>query len=297
MSLIPGSSQFTNPKNLKYLADAGTTILNIPKITSASTILNRFAHPIETYKFAKLAKDSARVLPADIQTQAVSDLSKTFFKNSPYSGSKYSLFNRRIAIDQLHYTPGEIAGLGDPTATTNFSRGHEYGHLIEDSARKLGYRVDNFPHKDYNYGTGNVDKEISENFADIVGNTLTGDAAGETSRNISVDRYPYIKNDIPRFSKDSNWKQEISIEDIPENARKFYNTTQKNLQTAIRENDETAIEIFQKQISDFGNKYGIRRFVDRDYKGGILKSQLGDTLPEIPQPSYMPQMPNNIDWV
>lgn len=258
LSLVPGSSQLTNPGNLKYLADAGTTILNIPKITSTSTLLNRLAHPIETYRFAKLAKDSSKILPADIQEQAVIDLSKTFLRNSPYRRSGYNLFNRDVASGQMHYSPGEIEGLGDLTATSNFSRGHEYGHLIEDAAKKLGYRVDNFPMKEYHYGSGNIEREISENFADIVGNTLTGDAAMETSRNIAIERYPYIKNDTPKFSKDPNWKQSISIEDVPQNARRFYDTARKNLQTAIRENDTNAISYFSKQVKDFEDKYGIK---------------------------------------
>lgn len=266
ITLVPGSSQLTNPGNLKHFKDAVSTIINIPKITSTSTILNRFLHPVETYRFSKLAKDSANILPFDIQKQAVLDLSKTMFRNAPYKGSGYNWFNKGIASETLHYGPGEIAGLGDLTATTDFSRGHEYGHLIENAAKKLGYRVDNFPHSNYKYGTGNLDREISENFADIIGNTLTNDAALEFSRDISVNRYPYIKNDVPKFTKDLNWKQQVSIEDIPENTRRFYDTAQKNLQTAIRENDENAISIFSKQIKDFEDKYGIYRMVpDKDY--------------------------------
>ena len=221
--LLPGSSQFTNPQNVRNLVDAGKTISFIPKITSTSTAVNRIAHPVESYRFANVAKRAGSVLPQPIYDQTITDLSKTRFFNEPFykTADKYSIFNRKPADHTLgvyhgykeslgRYVTPEVYGLGDRFAKTDFSRAHELGHLVEDAAKKRGYDIINAPHLQYQYikgdpyiSTADPVTAFSESFADTFGNSITSDMSLEIP-DILETRYPYIKNDIPMFAK--RWK-------------------------------------------------------------------------------------------
>lgn len=217
--LIPGGSAVSNPKNIGQLVETGNTLANISKITSKSTLLNRVSHPIETFRMSELAKRMPDILPSDINSQFMNDLSRTIFYNKPLGIKGYTAITRkpadmmlgiRAGWDQGTHSwidPAEIWGLGDRTAKSDFSRAHELGHLVKVAADKKGYKIANFPLKGYKYGkqtvlsAENPETIIEENFADIIGNLISTDMPLESIQEISIDRYPNVKNKFPLFIK------------------------------------------------------------------------------------------------
>lgn len=169
----------------------GKWIYNVGKITNRHTLLNRIFHPVESYKFAQLSKGVEDVVSPEVANQAIEELRNTVFHNRPYEGAGYSFFNRAPAYQRLTWMPGEISGLGDLSATTDWSRAHELGHLIENAGKTKDYSIASFPIPEYRYSglsvLDNPEKVISENFADGVANALTKDGYLETSQEI-LDR-------------------------------------------------------------------------------------------------------------
>lgn len=166
----------------------GKWIYNVGKITNRHTLLNRLFHPVESYKFAQLSKGVEDLVGPKIAGQAIEELKHTVFHNRPYEGGGYSFFNRAPAYQRLTWMPGEISGLGDLSATTDWSRAHELGHLIENAGKTKDYSIASFPIPEYRYSglsvLDNPEKVISENFADGVANVLTKDGYLETSQEI-----------------------------------------------------------------------------------------------------------------
>lgn len=216
MIMIPGAGLLTDANNvsraMNAAKDAAGTIKNIPNITNRSTVVNRLAHPVETYRFSGLARNAKEVLPDDIYEQMNIDLSNTIFSNRPSLKNGYSFFNRKPAYEKMSYVPEysalgtvspmKIRGLGDMSATDDWSRAHELGHLVRDSAWKRGYWYQNSPDIRYRYAGQNVldnpDLVQDEYFADVFGNSITKDAVLTNLRDFN-DRYPYFSADYPRF--------------------------------------------------------------------------------------------------
>ncbi len=205
--------------NIAKTVEVGKNASYVPKITSKATVKNRVIHPIETYRFAKTARDSKNILPEDIHRQAVSELARSIFHNRPIGETKYWLLNRKPAINTLSvvhgwdqsarkYVTPEFFGLGDPNATTNFSRAHEFGHLVWDAAAQTRNRVMNFPPAPYEYVPGETiftsyrpGKIAQEYFADVFGNTLYNDMHLDPVPHIANRRYGKVKNQTPEFEK------------------------------------------------------------------------------------------------
>lgn len=214
--LIPGASQLTAAKNVGLLDDAIRNIANIRNITSKETLLNRLAHPLETYRFADLTRRSASVLPEDIQRQLMEDMKEATFHNGLPGTQPYNGFNRKFFTDKIGFSGGwnqnmkrydrdMFGALADPNATNEFSRAHELGHAVDVAAEKVGYAKGSYPPLEYTYGGINVmgprgpEPIIKEHFADIFGNSITGDMMLDLNDEIRNVRYPIVKNEFPVF--------------------------------------------------------------------------------------------------
>ena len=214
--LIPGASQFTNPSNIGLLENAARNIGNIRNITSRETLLNRLAHPIETYRFSDLTRRAKSVLPDDVHSQLMEDMRKLTLHNGLPGTKPYNGFNRRAFANEIAYSggwnqnirdwnPEMIGGLADPNANNMFSRAHELGHAAEVAGRKRGYIRGIYPPVDYNYGKANILNSNSperigeEYFADAFANKITGDMMLDVIPNISIERYDKVKNVFPEL--------------------------------------------------------------------------------------------------
>lgn len=264
MVMLPGTSIINDMRTVDNLSDFGRTLLQVPNITSRSTILNRIAHPVETYRFAGISRNAKGVLPDDLYDRSLIDLSEAPFHNRPSGDINYSIINRAPADNRMAYQSqydyagnkvrdrGEFVGLGDRTAKSDFSRGHEFGHLVEDSAWNLGYVTDNFPPPGYVYANDpRPEVQKGEYFADVVGNALTKDAFTETDKEFVNSRYPFIQNQSPKFITDPNAKRKpsISFNGVSPEMKKGYNIEMRNLRTAIADGDKKAEQIYRARVN------------------------------------------------
>lgn len=268
---VPGASQITDVRNLDNLSEAGKTLANIPNITSRNTFLNRVFHPVETYRFSDLSRKAKDVLPDDVYEQALSDLSNAYLYNAPnlLPGAQpgYSFLDRSPSLGQMYYyrDPNtgyvEIAALGDEMAKNDFSRGHELGHLVADSAESLGYEIGNYPKRGYNYnGAADTEQVIGENFADIFGNSITRDAHTDIAPGFMKKRYPYIQGEKPVLNKTKTERKPLTIDDIPDsNVKKGLLSDMQNLQKAIDLNeDKSIIEYYERRVKMWKDKLGLK---------------------------------------
>ena len=215
---VPGASAATRLSSYTNAVNAAKDIAFIPKISSGYTATNRFFHPVESYRFANIARKAQNVMPEAVYNQSLSDLQRTKLYNRPPKRNGYWVLNRKPAEQELAVLHGwdqnnkkwidpVIMGLGDQTATNQFSRGHEFGHIVWDAADKAGYKIENFPPALYQYNPGESilntkepGKIIQEYFADVLGNSVSSDMVLDKSKHVVRRRYPYVKNVEPEFS-------------------------------------------------------------------------------------------------
>lgn len=214
--LVPGTSLMTNPAIFDNMKLTGTVLKSIPEITSNGTVVNRIVHPVETYRFADLMRRTDGVLPDEMYSELLKDLKRTKFHNAPINRNGYTFFNRKPADEQLgilhgknkytgEYLEPEVFGLGDRTATNDFSRAHEIGHIVDDAAEKTGYVSGNYPPWGYRYNNQSVminpDLVVPEFNADVFANGITSDMSYDSASEIRNMRYPYVRDYFPVYRK------------------------------------------------------------------------------------------------